>query len=141
MYYDAIKTVETYKNHPAVLTWGVGNEVYLNTATDAEKEAYSKLLESICSKIKELDPNHPITSVEAWTFGLDWWQQFVPSIDIYGLNSYGPGASYLSNELKKRNIDKPYIITEFGVTGEWDIKEEKMALSMNQRTSKNTIAL
>jgi len=130
MYTNAIKTVEKYKNHPAVLTWGIGNEVYLNMATDEEKEAYSKLLERICIQIKKLDTNHPITSVEAWTFGLDWWQKFVPSIDIYGLNSYGPGASYLSAELEKRGIDKPYIITEFGVTGEWDIKQEKNGIKV-----------
>ncbi|MEK6151788.1 glycoside hydrolase family 2 TIM barrel-domain containing protein [Flavobacteriaceae bacterium 3-367] len=125
MYNNALKVVEKYKDHPAVLSWGIGNEVYLNMATDAEKEAYSKLLESICSAIKQQDPNHPITSVEAWTFGLEWWQQFVPSIDIYGLNSYGPGVDLLANELEKRGIDKPYIVTEFGVTGEWDIKEKK----------------
>ncbi|RNC85032.1 MAG: hypothetical protein ED556_10710 [Winogradskyella sp.] len=124
MYTNAIKVVETFKNHPAVLVWGIGNEVYLNTATDEEKKAYSLLLEKICSKIKAIDQNHLITSVEAWTFGLDWWEKYVPSIDIYGLNSYGPGAGILSSELTKRNIDKPYIITEFGVTGEWDIKAE-----------------
>ncbi len=125
MYTNAINTVEKYKDHPAVLIWGIGNEVYLNTATDAEKEAYSKLLERICSSIKKSDPHHPITSVEAWTFGLDWWQKFVPSIDIYGLNSYGPGANHLAAELEKRGIDKPDSVTEFGVTGEWDIKEKK----------------
>lgn len=60
IYKEAIEVVEKYKNHPAVLSWGVGNEVYLNIATDPEKEAYSKLLERICSKIKTLDPNHPL---------------------------------------------------------------------------------
>ncbi len=124
MYENAINTVKQFKDHPAVLTWGIGNEVYLNTATDEEKEAYSKFLEKVCSEIKTIDKNHPITSVEAWTFGLDWWEKHVPSLDIYGLNSYGAGAGFLAEELKKRNIDKPYIITEFGVTGEWDIKEE-----------------
>lgn len=125
MYDNAIEVVKKYKDHPAVLTWGIGNEVYLNMATDPEKEAYSKLLEKICSEIKKLDSKHPITSVEAWTFGLDWWQKYVPSLDIYGLNSYGPGAGQLQGELDKRGIDKPYILTEFGVTGEWDIKQEK----------------
>jgi hypothetical protein len=125
MYNNAVETVEAYKKYPAVLTWGIGNEVYLNMATDEEKLIYSKLLERICHAIKMIDPNHPTTSVEAWTFGLEWWQKHVPSLDIYGLNSYGIGANYLSVELEKRNIDKPYILTEFGVTGEWDIKEEK----------------
>ena len=125
MYENAMQVVNQYKDHPAVLTWGIGNEVYLNMATDPEKEAYSKLLEKICSAIKKIDPNHPITSIEAWNFGLDWWQKHVPSIDIYGLNSYGFGVSFLQDELDKRNIDKPYIVTEFGVTGEWDVKQEK----------------
>ena len=51
MYNNAIKTVEDYKNHPAVLTWTIGNEVYLNIATDEEKDAYSKLLESQSKKV------------------------------------------------------------------------------------------
>ncbi len=130
MYKDAIEAVENYKNHPAVLTWGVGNEVYLNIATDEEKEAYSIFLEKVCSKIKELDSNHPITSVEAWTFGLDWWQKLVPSVDIYGINCYGAGANILPEEFEKKGIDKPYVITEFGVTGEWDVNEDKNGIKI-----------
>lgn len=130
MYNKAMEVVSQLKDHPAVLTWGVGNEVYLNMATDPEKLAYSKHLERICREIKKRDPNHPITSVEAWTFGLEWWETYVPSIDIYGLNSYGPGAGFLQDELDKRKIDKPYIITEFGVTGEWDITEKPNGISL-----------
>ncbi|WP_282043226.1 glycoside hydrolase family 2 TIM barrel-domain containing protein [Winogradskyella flava] len=135
MYTTSIKTVETYKNHPAVLTWGVANEVYINTATDEEKLAYSKFLERVCSNIKALDPNHPITSIEAWTFGLEWWQKYVPSIDIYGLNSYGAGVNFLQDEMDKRNIDKPYIITEFGVTGEWDLPSDKNGIKIEPSDS------
>lgn len=130
MYNTAVETVEKYKNHPAVLTWGVGNEVYLNMATDEEKLAYSKFLERICSDIKSIDVNHPVASVEAWTFGLEWWEKHVPSLDIYGLNIYGAGANYLQGELEKRNIDKPYVITEFGATGEWDIKNKKNGIEI-----------
>jgi len=124
MYDNAIEVVKKYKNHPAILAWGIGNEVYLNIATDEEKKAYSLLLEEICQKVTELDRNHPITSVEAWTLGVDWWEQYVPSIDIYGINTYGYGASILAEELKKMGVAKPYIITEFGVRGEWDIEED-----------------
>ncbi|MFY0654705.1 MAG: hypothetical protein JXQ96_21910 [Cyclobacteriaceae bacterium] len=125
MYNDALQAVKKFKDHPAVLTWAVGNEVYLNMDTDEEKKAYSLLLNKICSGIKKLDPYHPITSVEAWTFGLDWWQELVPSIDIYGINCYGAGANLLPEEFEKRGIEKPYIITEFGVTGEWDSPVDK----------------
>ena len=125
MFRNALKVVNMYKDHPAVLMWGVGNEVYLNTAKDEEKVVYSQLLERVCSAIKKEDVKHPIVSVEAWTFGMDWWQKYVPSLDVYGLNSYGPGANLLAEELQKRGIDKPYIITEFGVTGEWDVNQQK----------------
>ena len=142
MYTNAINTVRKYKDHPAVLTWGIGNEVYLNTATDAEKEAYSKTLERICSDIKQLDTNHPITSIEAWTFGLDWWQKYVPSIDIYGVNTYGPGANIIADEFKKKGVEKPYVITEFGVTGEWDAQEDTNGVKIepNDRQKYNAIA-
>lgn len=121
-YENAINVVNQFKDHPAVLTWTIGNEVYLNTATDEEKIAYSKVLERICAEIKTIDKNHPIVSVEAWTFGLKWWEEYVPSLDIYGLNCYGYGANLLEDELEKQDINKPYIVTEFGVTGEWDIE-------------------
>jgi len=129
MYNNAIEVVNSYKDHPALLLWGVGNEVYINTATDEEKTAYSKFLERICSKIKLLDDQHPVASVEAWTFGLEWWEKYVPSLDIYGLNSYGPGAGMLSEELKKRDIKKPYVITEFGVMGAWDMPKDENGIT------------
>ena len=125
MYKNTLSIVEKYKNHPAILTWGVGNEVYLNMATDKEKIAYSKLLERICFQIKKIDENHPVTSVEAWTFGVDWWLKYVPSIDIFGINTYGAGANILPQELAKKGVKKPYVITEFGVRGEWEIKKDK----------------
>ncbi|MEO0580986.1 MAG: glycoside hydrolase family 2 TIM barrel-domain containing protein [Bacteroidota bacterium] len=124
MYDHALDVVNTYKDHPAILTWGIGNEVYLNTETDEEKRVYSQLLERICAQIKTIDPHHPITSVEAWTFGVEWWNQYVPSLDIYGINTYGAGASVIPQELAKTGVDKPYVITEFGVRGEWEITED-----------------
>ena len=125
MYKGAIATVEQFKNHPALLYFGVGNEVYLNIATDEEKKAYSLFLEKVCSHIKSIDSNHPIVSVDAWSFGFKWWKEYVPSVDIYGVNSYGPGVAQIPNELQKAGVDKPYVITEFGVSGEWDSKKDR----------------
>jgi len=107
MYNNALELVQQYKDHPALLSWGIGNEVYLNTATDEEKLAYSRLLERICVDIKKIDADHPITSVEAWTFGVDWWSKYVPSIDIYGINTYGAGANFLPEELAKKGWIRP----------------------------------
>ena len=129
-YNNAIRVVNQYNEHPATLAWGIGNEVYLNMATDEEKLVYSKFLERVCSAIKKIDTNHPISSTEAWTFGMDWWNAHVPSLDIYGLNTYGAGANFLQEEMEKRNIDKPYVITEFGPMGEWDATEDKNGIKI-----------
>ncbi len=129
-YNNALNVVKKYKDHPDILTWGIGNEVYLNMSTDKEKVAYSKLLERICSDIKKIDKNYPITSVEAWTFGIDWWKKYVPSLDIYGINTYGAGANVLPKELSKKGVKKPYVITEFGVRGEWEIKNDKNGVKL-----------
>ncbi|MFN3402788.1 MAG: glycoside hydrolase family 2 TIM barrel-domain containing protein [Cytophagaceae bacterium] len=125
MYKGAIETVNKYKNHPAVLWWGVGNEVILNIATDQEKKEYSQFLEKVCSEIKRIDADHPVASVDAWNFAFKWWKEYAPSIDVYGVNVYGGGSNQIPDELSKLGIDKPYVITEYGVSGEWDAKEDK----------------
>ncbi len=130
MYLGAMKTVELYKNHPGVLFFGVGNEVFLNIATDAEKKVYAQFLERICGDIKKADPDHPVVSVEAWTFGLKWWKEYCPSVDIYGLNVYGGGVNNIPDEMKKEGVDKAYVITEYGVNGEWEAAKDKNGLTI-----------
>ena len=130
MYRDAIAAVTRYKDHPGVLFFGIGNEVFLNIATDEEKKVYAEFLEKICSDIKKIDANHPICSVEAWTFGFKWWKTYCPSVDIYGLNVYGGGVNQIPDEMLKDGIDMPYVITEYGVNGEWEAKDDKNGLKI-----------
>ena len=87
MYENAVAKANAYKDHPALLMYGVANEVYINMATDEEKLAYSKVLERVCSAIKAIDPNHPIASVEAWTFGIEWWEYVRQFTETWSTNS------------------------------------------------------
>lgn len=128
MFKDALNTVRTYKNNPAVLLWGVGNEVTLNIATDKEKEAYAKFLERVVQAIKQEDNMHVVSSVSAWTFDWPWWKKFTPSLDIYGINVYGGGANNIPDEMAKLGVDKPYMICEYGVNGEWEAKPDANGL-------------
>ena len=122
---DTLEAVRKYKDHPGVLVWGAGNEVLLNCPNDATKEAYAKFLETVCQEIKKIDSNHPVTSVDAWTVGLSWWEKFVPSLDAYGINAYGRGILGLPETLQKANVKKPWFITEFGSQGEWDVGKDE----------------
>jgi hypothetical protein len=121
---DTLAQVRAFKDHPAVLAWGLGNEVVLNSPDDASKEAYARFLEQVIREVKKLDPGHPVISVDAWTLGVPWWMKFTPSLDAYGLNVYGGGIHVLPGELQKAGVTKPWLITEFGAQGEWDAPKD-----------------
>ena len=112
--------VMKYKDHPALLVWGIGNEVDLKYSNFKVWET----IEIIAKFIKEVDPNHPTMTVIA---GVDPSKAFhikkhCPSIDILGLNVYGSIENAGIN-LRKFNWDKPYIVSEWGVNGPFEAKK------------------
>lgn len=124
-YRGALEQVRAYHQHPALLLWGVGNEVTLNIHTDAEKEAYAKFLERVVTSIKEIDPYHPVASVSAWSTDWPWWIKHTPSLDVYGINAYGYGAAAIPGEVTRLGAPRPWIICEFGASGEWEAREDE----------------
>ena len=108
-----------FKDHPAVLLWGIGNEVdlkYSNFKVWATVEELARF-------IKEVDPNHPTMTVIA---GLNASKTFMinkhcPSVDVLGVNSYGSIERTPIN-IRKYNWDKPYIVSEWGVNGPFEAK-------------------
>ncbi|MFP2926720.1 glycoside hydrolase family 2 TIM barrel-domain containing protein [Pyxidicoccus sp. 3LG] len=121
---DTVAQVKFFKDHPAVLAWGIGNEVLLNSPDDAAKEAYARFLEKVVREVKKVDASHPVISVDAWTLGVPWWEKFTPSLDAYGINVYGGGIHALPGALEKEGVKKPWLITEFGAQGEWDAPKD-----------------
>ena len=108
-----------YKDHPALLVWGIGNEVDLRYSNFKVWET----IEILAKFIKEVDPNHPTMTVIA---GVDpskafYIKKYCPSIDILGLNVYGSIENAGAN-LRKFNWDKPYIVSEWGVNGPFEAK-------------------
>lgn len=132
---DTIKAVEEFKKHPALLCWGVANEVVLNIATEEEKQAYAQFLGKLTTEIKKLDPHHPIASVSAWSISWPYWREHAPAIDIYGINTYGYGAAAIPGEQERLGVDKPYLICEFGATGEWETQADKFGVKLDPAES------
>jgi hypothetical protein len=117
--FEAVKaTVLKHRNHPSLLLWGLGNEMELNNDTP---ELW-KAIEQLCKMVKELDPHHPTATVVA---EIDAQKiknilRYCPSLDILGINSYG-GLSTIPQRLKEYGWNKPYIVTEFGPLGPWEV--------------------
>ena len=109
-----------YKDHPALLVWGIGNEVDIRYSNFKVWET----IEILAKFIKEVDPNHPTMTVIA---GVDpskayYIKKYCPSVDILGLNVYGSIENAGVN-LRKYNWNKPYIVSEWGVNGPFEAKK------------------
>ena len=113
------KDILKLKDHPALLMWGIGNEVDLQYSNFKVWET----IEEIAKFIKKVDPNHPTVTVTA---GLDpskvfMIKKYCPSIDILGINAYGAIENAPLN-IRKYGWEKPYIVSEWGVNGPFEAK-------------------
>ncbi len=117
---DAKKAIDKYKDHPALLMWGIGNEMEMGFPDN--DPAVWKAIEEIAAYAKKVDPNHPTMTVVAEIGGekVKMINQYCPSIDVIGINSYGGGPS-IAERYKKAGGVKPYAITEFGPPGTWEV--------------------
>jgi hypothetical protein len=121
------KWVTTYKNHPGVLMWNVGNESILgmqNCYSGAQLEqnriAYTRFVDQAAQAIHAIDANHPVTSTDAWTGAWPYYKAYAPSLDLYAVNSYAH-VCQVKQDWLAGGYTKPYIITETGPAGEWEV--------------------
>jgi hypothetical protein len=109
-----------YKDHPALLSWGIGNEMEGFGAGDDPN--VWKCVQAIAKVAHDVDPNHPTMTVVAEMGGkrAACVEQYCPDIDIIGINSYAGGTS-IGERYRKAGGTKPYAITEYGPPGVWEI--------------------
>ncbi len=114
---ELVALAEPLKSHPALLGWGIGNEVEFEHDVPEVWQAIG----SLASAIKSMDPNHPTVAVtaELGSANEDRLAQYCPDIDIWGINTYAALVS-LPNRLTARGWDGPYLITEYGHRGPWE---------------------
>ena len=114
------QAVLTYRDHPALLIWGLGNE--MEGFADGDNPAIWEAVNEAAELVKSLDPHHPTMTVTADIGGerIRFVHEFCDAIDIHGINSYG-GAPSLPARLEKAGAHKPYLITEFGPNGAWEV--------------------
>ncbi|MEE4544802.1 discoidin domain-containing protein [Streptomyces sp. V4-01] len=124
------KWVDTYKDNPGVLMWDVGNEsvlglqnCYSGDQLEQERNAYTSFVDEIVKKIHAVDPNHPVTSTDAWTGAWPYYKRNAPDLDLYAVNSYKDVCNVRS-AWESGGYDKPYIVTEGGPAGSWEAPDD-----------------
>ncbi|WP_405060027.1 discoidin domain-containing protein [Kribbella sp. NBC_01505] len=119
-----------YKDNAGVLIWNVGNESVLglqNCYSGAELEqqriAYATFVNDAAKAIHAIDPNHPVTSTDAWTGAWPYYKQYSPDLDLMAVNSYGH-VCQVKQDWINGGYNKPYILTEGGPAGEWEVPND-----------------
>ncbi|GFM97357.1 discoidin domain-containing protein [Streptomyces fulvorobeus] len=127
---DISKWVETYRSHPATLMWNVGNEsvlglqnCYSGTELEAQRNAYTTFVNDVAKKIHTIDPDHPVTSTDAWTGAWPYYKRNAPDLDLYSMNAYGDICG-VEQDWVEGGYTKPYLITEAGPAGEWEVPDD-----------------
>lgn len=136
------KFINSYKSHPAILFWNLGNELDypsllqknhripdLNDLANTfkiyiERKSFIKTFNELIEIIHLEDPNHPVsTSVSTHHF----WKRLLsihinsPKLDIIGYNIFAPPVKMKSQLDKLSFFVKlmPYYISEWGIEGPW----------------------
>lgn len=126
--------VQQLKNHPALLMWGIGNEVE-HLANPNDQVLVWNEIETLAKIIKDIDPNHPVITVIAGAGPkLKDIKRLCPSLDAIGINSYGE-LSYVPSMIQEYAWEKPYIITEFGPRGWWEAPKTAWGLPIEQTST------
>ena len=120
------KAIDQYKNHPNILCWVPGNE--LNLLFDEKgglklvnPQAYVELAK-IVDYIHQNDPNHPVTTTFAGIHKehIELALKHCPNLDFLGYQVYGD-LMHIQEIVEKTQVKKPYMITEFGPKGHWEM--------------------
>lgn len=114
------QAVRRYKDHPALLVWGLGNEVEIQRPAEEYPHIFAEINE-LARIVKEEDPNHPVMTVIAGTAEakIQAIIENYPEIDILGVNAYR-AAPNVRERIRKAGWTKPYVLAEFGPAGPWE---------------------
>lgn len=116
------EVVERHKNHPALLVWALGNE--MEDPAGKNGAVWSEI-NNLARLVKSIDSRHPTMTVIAEIGGdkVKNLHALCPDIDLVGINSYA-GAVSVGERYRKLGGTKPYLLTEFGPPGIWEIAKD-----------------
>jgi hypothetical protein len=117
--FDSIQAqVMKYKDHPALIIWLIGNELNLN----ARNPKVWTAVNDISRMIHRIDTNHlTMTALSGLSKGLVAdIKSRAPDLDLIGIQMYADIVN-LPRYLREAAWDGPYIVSEWGATGYWEV--------------------
>mgnify|MGYP000418298398 FL=1 len=105
------------KDHPALLMWGIGNELNLRHINPKVWNAVNDM----SKMIHRLDPNHPTTTMLAGAEPdvIKLVVSRCPDLDLLSFQLYGE-IDQLPDFLSQSGFSGAYTVSEWGATGHWE---------------------
>ena len=112
------KIVKAHKDHPALLYWMLGNEVFQSGYDRKFVQGYNTL----AAAIREMDPNHPVSTaaIRHQLAGMELsWQEV--DVDFISLNIFGKLSSLDDTKFWLSAVWRgPYLFSEWSTNGPWE---------------------
>lgn len=121
-----------YRDHPALLTWLIGNELNFDYRNPKVYDAVN----DISRLIHTLDPNHPTSTTLAGISEdmLRVVQARAPDLDFLSFQLYGQLYD-LPGFIRATGFTDPYFITEWGAIGHWEVPKTEWGAPLEQNSS------
>jgi hypothetical protein len=111
------KEIAEFKDHPALLMWGIGNEI----DQFANNFEVWNAVNDIVNYIHEVDPAHPTTTMLAGV-PVKHIKEIIkrcPTLDILSINAF-KWIAPVRKDITAAGWKGPYLIGEWGASGYWE---------------------
>ncbi|MCF8225325.1 MAG: hypothetical protein K9J30_05560 [Bacteroidales bacterium] len=132
----ARQTVEKYKDHPALLMWAIGNELdHIPGDKDYNLRVWDAI-NDVAKMIHEVDGNHPALTVVGYgnLEKIKEIKERCPDLDLLGVNAYANIVN-VPEWLSKYGWEKPFVVTEWGPSGWWEVPRTKWNVVIEETSS------
>lgn len=126
-----------YRDHPALLLWIIGNELNHHYTNPRVYDAVNDVAEMI----RELDPNHPTTTTTSG-YKPEVNTEILaraPALDFISFQMYGTLFG-LRDRLAETGYDKPFMVTEWGAIGWWEMDKTDWGVAFENTSSEKADA-
>ena len=125
--------VVALKDHPALMIWGIGNEMNLESQNPKVWDAVN----DIAKMIHDIDPHHvtttPLAGIDKKTVALV--KRKAPEVDFLSVQVYG-AMDVLPELIQGSGYNDPLLITEWGATGYWEVEKTEWGAPLEHHSSK-----
>ena len=138
----ALATVRELKDHPAVVMWVLGNEIDYIPPYEPYNPRIWQRLNNLAREIKEIDPNHLVLTIVGNSYFDTKIKELAregTAFDLLGLNAYG--ALGETTATLRKDWPKPYIVTEWGATGHWEVPRTLWEAPIEETSSEKAVVI